>query len=494
MPPPSNRRFVRDKGSRNTAKVNVRFDYRPFDHTEALHRAFTKFRERVAVTGARGGKTTCGIADVRHQAIAQPGYHPDDIDAEEPYTIFVGAPDFPRVNRIILPAFLRAIPRALIAKPYHHQDHLIKLYGKKGITDVYFLSAAFPDRWQGVKAYGIWLDEFALMKEAMYDEARTRLFDRAGWLLLTGTPAGPNWAYKRIYEPWLEDKKRIERGHKSKRPELYFSTWHTAQNPHLPKGARDQLARYRATMPEKYYRRTYEASWDVFEGQVYEEWQQAVHVVAEEDHTFVLPGGKRVGSGKTVIRLAKTVCGVDWGSTADHKGVIVVLGKSIQGVWYLLEEVVAPNAATGLGSLLVRGRDHREDSWIRRALAIRAKWRVDVFYCDPARPENIRMFRDENLPAEAALNSVDPGIQCVGRNMHVLETPENGEPDTRFKVLDSCPVSIGEFGNYHWEDGRAREVPAKVLDDTMDAIRYGMYTSEERGESDSSRKDNFDFA
>lgn len=480
MPKPKSTVYF-PEGRAGGARHAVRFDYKPFAHTARLHLAFGKYRERVAVTGARGGKTTAGVADVRDKAIDQPGFNVEDKDRGEPYSIFIGAPDFPTIKRVILPAFLRSIPASIIAKSYNHTDHLLKLHGRNGITDIYFMTGKFPDTWQGVKAYGIWLDEFARLKEGMYDEARTRLMDRQGWLLMTGTPQGPNWAHDRIYVPWKDGK----------RPDVYFTTWPTVENERLPAGFRSEIERHRQTMPKKYFARTYEASWDVFEGQVYEEWSDAVHVVSGEEFMFISKG-RNVGMGKKVIRLNLVVAGVDWGSTKDHKGVIIVLGRSIQGTWYVLEESVAPYGEEE-ESILVRGRTLAEDSWTKRALTLRAKWRIDVFYGDPARPENLRMFREAGLPIEPALNAVHPGIQAVAKAMHVDEDAlAAGEVATRFQVLDSCRVLIEELRSYHWDEKKAKEEVVKVMDDTVDALRYALYTAEQR--EDGGRKPNFDFA
>jgi terminase large subunit-like protein len=460
--------------------VRVRFEYRPFPQTIALHQAFGRYRERVAVTGARGGKTTAGIADIRHRAITQPGFDYEDIDRGEPYSIFVGAPTYAMVNRVILPGILRSFPAAIIAKNYHHTDHLLRIYGQKGLTDIYFLTARFPEAWQGVKAYGVWLDEFALLKETMYDEARTRLMDRNGWLLLTSTPRGQNWVYDRIYKP------------RARRKDLFYTSWTTMENERLPETARAEIERHRETMPKKYFRRTYEASWDVFEGQVYEEWNDEVHVVKAEDFTFYI-ANKSVGKGKNVVRLKKIIAGVDWGSTKDHKGVILVLGLSTAGVWYVLEESVAPYAEV-YAPILVRGRTLIEDSWVRRAKALHAKWRISQFYCDPARPENLRMFREADLPGvEAAINDVAAGIECVSQLVHVNEDAlMKLEMSTRLQILNTCEVTIGEMRSYHWKEGRAREEPEKMMDDTMDALRYAVYTAAKRGLGD--RPADFGFA
>lgn len=438
--------------------------YRPFAQTRALHLAFRTHRERVAVTGARGGKTTAGIHDVIDKAVDQPNHDFDDIDRGEPYTIVIGARDYPQISRVILPAFLRALPPKILAAPYHATNHLVKIWGRYGQSWVYFLSGRYWEAWQGMRLNGAWLDEFTLLKEQMYDEARTRLSDRNGWLLMTGTPHGPNWAYDRIVVPLRERK----------RDDIYFSTWHTAQNPRLPAAFRDELERCRSTMPDRYFRRTFEASWDTFEGQVYDEWRDELHVLPAAEYSFS-HAGRAVGpvGGRRHVNLVRVVAGVDWGFGVGHAGAIVVCGLSRDGRWYVLAESVAER--------LNVFQSMTEDSWVRRATALRAEWAIDRFYCDPARPEYLNLFVQSRLDVQAALNSMKPGIECVARYMHVDEDAlARDNPCTRLYVMDRCRVVRDEARYYHWREGTNKEEPEKVMDNAMDAMRYAIYTSEQR--------------
>jgi hypothetical protein len=445
-------------------RLRAKFDYRPFKFTRSIHRAFATHRERVAVTGARGGKTTCGIYDTLDKAIDQPNHDFADIDRGEPYTIVIGARDYPQISRVILPAFIRAIPHQLLAAPYHVTNHLVKIWGRYGQTWVYFLSGRYWEAWQGMKLNGVWLDEFTLLKEQMYDEARTRLSDRQGWLLCTGTPHGPNWAFDRIVVPLREHQ----------REDIFFTTWHTAQNPRLPPKAYEELERCRATMPDRYYRRTFEASWDTFAGQVYEEWKDELHTLPSAEYAFS-HAGRSVGpvGGKRHVGLVRVVAGVDWGFGVGHAGAIVVCGLSRDGRWFVLDESVAEGVNVF--------QNMTQDSWVRRAVALRAEWAIDRFYCDPARPEHMNHFVGARLDIQAALNSVKPGIECVARYMHVDDDAlERDLPCTRLYVLDRCKTVRDEARYYHWREGTNKEEPEKTMDNAMDALRYAIYTSEMR--------------
>lgn len=441
-------------GTNKTEKVE--FPYVPFKYTARLHRAFHTHRIRAAVTGARAGKTTSGIADVRDRAILQPGYDMDDKDRGEPYTIGIGAPDYPTLERVILPAWLRAIPRNLIVQPYHGTKHSMMIQGKYGFTLLHFLSGKHPESWQGLKLYGAWIDEFPLIPEMMFDEAQTRLSDRKGWMLLTGTPRGPNWVKDRIYDVHTEGSD----------PNLFFISWKTIENPHIDK---QEIERLRKRMPPKYFRRTFEASFDVFEGQIYEDFLEQVHAFDPAEYTFVLPSGRRaIGSGAKKVQFKRIVAGVDWGFAVGHAGAILVGGITHDNHWYILEESYAEQ-------LHVITRDLIADSWVKRARRLAAKWEISMFFCDSAMPQNIATFRGARLKAGLAMKQVKEGILAVADFLRVNED----DLATRFHISRNCRETIGEIIYYHWKEGK--DDPEKVNDHCMDALRYMIYTFQMRG-------------
>lgn len=436
----------------------VVLSYDPFVHQVGLHLA--EHRVRAAVTGARGGKTECGSWDAVDAAIDQPGYWNSDIAVGKTYTMAIGAPTFPMIERVILPTVLRKIPKELITRPYNSTKHVMEIMGRRGKTTIYFISAKDPESWQGQELYYVWLDEFPLMKEHMYDEARTRLTSRRGRILLTGTPRGPNWAKRRIY-----DASKTEEG-----KEIFFTTWTTAQNPYFPK---EELEYARRTMPPKYFARNFLASWDVFEGQIFDEYASGVHERPAAHYTFRLPDNRRrIGTGPEVVWLDHVFAGKDWGF--GHHGAFVVVGRARDGRFFVLDEVWEEG-------LLVQARSPHQDSWVRRIRPIIAKWGVEAVHCGPDRPENIRILQEAGIKADAALDDVWEGIQEVSKLLHV--DPESQEP--RLTILSNCVRVLDEIVFYHWKKdsttGESSEKPEKIDDDAIDALRYALYTFIARG-------------
>lgn len=447
-------------------RKKVRFKFDPFDR-QVLPLCSESFITAV-VTGARGGKTKLGCFANLMDAIEQPGYWPQDIEEGIPYTMAIGAPTFPMLQRIILPTFLAMAPPELLIGKYHQTRKRLRVRGLKGETHIYFLSGKAFESWMGMSLYRAWLDEFAQCKEALFDEIQVRLSDRKGRLRLTGTPQGPNWAFERVYKPWVEFKKAEAAGtlldpdHPGR--DVDFHTWRTVDNPHID---RKFIAHKEKTMPPRFFRRTFLATWETFEGQIYEEWLEAVHVKRRKDYRFKLPGGREMGRGPNLVPLVRVVAGVDWGFAPGHAGVIIVGGQDTGGRWWLLEESVSEG-------VLVKA-DPGQDSWVVRAQRLRTKWEIERFFCDTEDPSAITQFKRAKLPAVGSVKDVKPGIETVSKYFHIDE--DTGEP--MLYCLDDLRSTIDETTYYHWKEGK--EEPEKVADNTCDALRYMLHTQEKRG-------------
>jgi len=407
-----------------------------------------------AVAGARGGKTLAGAMRFLHRCITQPGYNPMDIRNGIPYTVACGTENYPMLHRVVLPLFLRVCPDQITVGRYHGSLRRLIIRGMAGETHAYFLSCKEPKMWQGLDLYGAWIDEFALVKEEMYHEVRTRLANQNGWLQLTGTPRGPNWAKSLIYDEFMKGA-----------PHIDFFTWRTIDNPFFPSAIIEEMRR---TQPARYFKRTFEASWDTFEGQVWEDFLEAMHVKPRGFYRFKLPSGKMMGKGSYTVQLKQVVAGVDWGY--ENPGVIVVAGFSASGSCYIVDLVHKRH-------LEVVSRPGM-DSWVRRGQEMRAKWEVENFYCDPSEPEHIKQFQNGGLSAEKAANEVKPGIQSVATFMKV----EDESLATKFSICGDLRVLIDEILYYHLKPGS--EDPEKVNDHGPDALRYVLYSHTKVGTFD----------
>jgi len=325
----------------------------------------------------------------------------------------------------------------------HRAGHRVWLAG--GVL-IEYKSGDRPDSLVAEGLDGAWITEAARLKsEAWTDGIRSRLSARpgrpGGWCIVDSTPLGRNWFFEAFARRALENDAHHD-------PEYGYHHWTTAENTCSPETQAD-VAKARRQLPPRIFRRDYEASWEAWQGQVYEEFSRSVHVV---DDT-------------RVPALLHVVAGQDWGWS--HPGALVVAGTDADGnVWVVDEEY-----ASGLLVEPVEGGD----SWVSRARAKCERWGVASVDCGPDRPENIDAYVRHGLPARGADDAVHEGIQRIATWMH--HASSSGDLPAvapRLFVHERCVNVIREIEGYRWRPMTlaAREEPLKVQDDAVDAMRY----------------------
>lgn len=430
----------------------IKIDFQPFIDQSRVIIASDIVRIVAAIAGARGGKTEVGRRIVIDWAIRQPGYLDKDRKEGKPYSIACWAPTFPMLSKIVIPAVLRGVPPELVID-YKKSDRELWMHGLHGTTQIYFLSGREPERSQGLQLYRGWIDECALVSELMFEEAQTRLSDRRGHLILTSTPIGPNWVKKRV-----ADIAKTEPEH------VAFFSWRTIDNPYFPK---EELEFKKRTMNPRYFKRTYEASFEAFEGMIFEEWSEEIHRLNEVKTMIHVWPARRVLGNQTsplrTFRVVRTIAGVDWGMT--NPTVIMVIGVTDGNPadYILLDEI----RDTGI---LVSGKG---DTWVQRAQALQHKWGISTFWCGPDRPENIDYFRRQgNLHARDAEDDIFDGLQCMMNLMH----PDPVTTLPHFYVWNAQGF-VDEIAIYQWDTNRLGmtvEKPVKAEDHSIDAARYAI--------------------
>lgn len=189
----------------------------------------------------------------------------------------------------------------------------------------------------------------------------------------------------------------------------------------------------RSTPSGVWYDRDILGQWVAAEGMIYRDFSYDEHVI------------------DNVPSIKEYFAGVDWGF--EHNGVIGLYGIDNDGVAIRLKEIVS--------------RHKTIDWWIQQAKYLQQDYGNITFYCDPARPDFIKQFRNEGLSAREADNSVVEGIIFVAglmkkKRLYIFE-PMNKD------YLD-------EIYTYRWKENAAKEEPVKELDDSMDSERYALFT------------------
>lgn len=433
-------------GARRRKVAELFADYRPHAKQVNLHRSGARYV--CAVAGRRGGKTYATarefvrriVLDLANEHRAGRHWrHRGRIKRQTPpllhYWAIAPTYDLGLVQQRELASFLLGSGAVL-----HWADNRLWLVGGCLIE---FRSADHPERLVGAGLSGVWLDEAARIKAGTWDDnVQPALGEREGWALFSSTPLGKNWLWHDIWAQRLDDGSPLA--------DCY--TWSSVDNTTQPAlvAAAEQA---RQTLSRAIYLRNYEASWDAFEGQVYEELDESAHKVAPSE----IPPPYHFDQ----------VCsaGQDWGYS--NKAAQICVGTH-RGVWYVWREDVAKRLAVV--------RPGPGDSWVRRALANRERG-VRRFWCDPASPESIDHFADAGLDASPAANSVMDGIETIAALLH--HDPTVGGP--RLRILADCPELWDALVAYHYprdRHGQFTERPEKVDDHEPDALRYVVHTEE----------------
>lgn len=176
--------------------------------------------------------------------------------------------------------------------------------------------------------------------------------------------------------------------------------------------------------------------WVAAEGIIYTDFDYGSHVIEHEPEKG---------------RLKDYWCGCDWGF--DHPGVIAVHGMDSDG-----------------NVIRVREEVHRKtsmDAWVGIAKDLNRTYGNMIFYCDPTEPEHIDKFRRAGISAKSASNAVKPGITFVAEML---------KKNKLFIVEGANKHLLSEIYNYRWNSNLAKEEPIKIDDDSMDSLRYALFS------------------
>ncbi len=222
--------------------------------------------------------------------------------------------------------------------------------------------------------------------------------------------------------------------------------------------------------------RLFEGLWVSAAGQIYENFNQDVHVIdrelrSESGHWSLWQGDHKV------VDLNYFVASVDWGFKAP--GSLLVAGIDAEKNAYIVREVY---------------RVQRDlEWWANTAEYMRVKYDIQRFVCDPSRPENIARFNtrlgraggyhltDEADIAGGANNAIQVGLSVVrerwaNKSLFILRNALD-RPDPILAEQKKPTGLIEEIPSYIYrdhKDGQAiREEPAPDADDhSADALRY----------------------
>lgn len=217
-------------------------------------------------------------------------------------------------------------------------------------------------RIRGMTAYGAYINEGTMAKQEVFDEIKSRCSGNGARMLIDTNPDNP--------EHWLK-KDFID---KADGKTIRAVQYRLDDNTFLSE-------RYKQNMKETtpsgmFYDRNINGMWVMGEGAVYRDFNAKMHYISREE--------------LQKVNFVKYIVGVDWGY--EHFGAIVLLGKDDKGCYYLIREIA---------------RQFEEiDFWLEQAQKIKAEYGNIPFYCDSARPEYVKKFKQNGLRAINANKAV----------------------------------------------------------------------------------------
>lgn len=276
-------------------------------------------------------------------------------------------------------------------------------------------------RIRGMTAWGAYINEASMANEEVFDEIKDRCSGDGARLLMDTNPDRPDHWLKRDYIDRADGKIIVE------------YSWKLDDNTFLTDRYRDSI---KASTPSGiFYDRAINGAWASADGMVYPDFDQTVHYISL--------------SQVPVDKIVRWFVGVDFGW--EHYGAFVLIGKTEDGRYYLVQEWAAQH--------------QHIDRWVEIARSIKAQ-RGDIhFYCDGARPDYVQELRKAGIQAIYARKDVVAGIS---------EVASLYKQRRLFIVQENAPRFAQEIYGYVWKPGA--DEPVKINDDVQDAVRYAIYS------------------
>jgi hypothetical protein len=457
----------------NALELNPFADWNP--HQKQIEVMQTVARNIVMNCGRRGGKTNVGARKFFDNILA-------DIEAGK------GLPYKPPKNRKKVKKPKPRLEYWCVAPDYNMSEiqqeelslvipeEMIEEWNASGnfiwLTEyvlIRFKSADNPKKLVGRGLNGVWLDEASKMKpETWSGYLAYSLADKGGWTIWTTTPEGINWFAEDIVLKGQFIDAGLEEDRYQNDPEWRNFYWTSLDNPipELQKNIQQMIANY----PKRYVDREIRAKFNVFHGQVYEEFNRQTHTVdiepidIEKRHFLIR---YQDGTEKEVV-FKRYIGGLDHGW--NDPAVLLVIGCTDED-YYIIEE----SYVSQVNVLVVDNSGNLQDCLVKRYNELHAKYPMNEIWGDPSEPETLSTYKRYGLPVRIAANEIKDGIRHVDMLYKVKE--DTGRPN--LYINRKCRNTIKETGNYRWKDnkdGNSIDEPEDKNNHTQDCKRYAAYS------------------
>jgi len=295
------------------------------------------------------------------------------------------------------------------------------------------------------------IDQAEEIGEGVFQILQSRLrlntvSNRFGFLACNPEPG--TWIDKRFRKPITENKPD---------PDYQIIDSSSYDNPFLPA---DYIPTLLASYPEEMVKRYIEGRWDVFENQIYPEYERKVHVI----DPFTIPKGW------------ERIVAVDHGMVNPTAAIFGAI--DFDGNVFIYDEYYSPGVVSVHAKEILRKTEGQEISF----------WLIDPSTAAKTREKDgmpwsvLEEYEDYGLYFTPANNEKLAGINRVKEFLKPLDTRKHHvtreTPGPRLYIFKNCVNLCMEFPQYQWRKMRGlaqRNSPEQARDfndHAVDALRY----------------------
>lgn len=276
-----------------------------------------------------------------------------------------------------------------------------------------------------------------------YNMALSRLTPANARAFADSNPESSNhWLYREKIKPYLDGDENVRK---------IFEYWHFTMRDNA------NLSQTFIDNQEKLYNGVFRARkidglWIVAEGLVYDTFNPEKHIICHE----------QILNKVRENVLSEYFLGIDWGW--NHPTACLLLGVDKSNTYYVLDELYSSKIDSDKVLLWILEKQKEFGRFFSFA------------NCDNARPEqNDKLRQNTNLVIYEEKPRVQDSLALVREVINY----------DRLIVSDRCKNTINEFSTYRYpseteQGGRSLsekdfDIPLKINDDCMDALRYGLF-------------------
>lgn len=348
--------------------------------------------------------------------------------------------------------FFEVVDRRLIHK-FNKSENLVTLYNGH---EIYFWGLDDIEKLKSLEIGWFWFDEVDEVQQIAFEVAQGRLRNkqqprRVGFI--TSNSEGKNWTYKKFVRgDGVRSAVDLEKYIVIKAP--------SNENTHLPDDYLDVLNSYTGDLYERYVN----ASFEVFEGQIFKEFRRDIHVI----RPFVIPKGWTRVIG--IDHGERNPTAVVWVAISPEKDMYVYREHYESGHYVPYHAQHVMDASEGEDIEYGVFDPSMKSTRGASGKKVDKEWKEEVHKYDPE-------FR-----LKPGVNSVNAGLARMHRYFTIDPEkihPITGKPGApRIFIFDTCPVTADEVETYKWakissaSENDPDEKVRKKDDHTVDALRY----------------------